>query len=66
MANQHNRPFEYLRGKIRMEDAAQQIAKRDGIIEGLVCIFSIVQPCRSFAFRFEKGRPFAGQCVRLD
>jgi hypothetical protein len=42
MANRHNRPYEYLRGKIRMEDTAQQIAKRDGIAEGLVCIFSIV------------------------
>ena len=42
MATEHNRPYEYLCGKIRMEDTAQQIAKRDGITEGLVCIFSIV------------------------
>ena len=64
MASKHNRPYEYLRGKIRMEDTAQQIAKRDGITEGLVCIFSIVQPCRSFAFRFEKGRPFVQSAKR--
>jgi hypothetical protein len=64
MANRHNRPYEYLRGKIRMEDTAQEIAKRDGITEGLVCIFSIVQPCRSFSFRFEKGRPFVQSAKR--
>lgn len=69
MALKNNRPYEYLRGKIRMEDRAQEIAKRDGIQEGLVCIFSIVQPCRSFSFRFEKGRPFVQsakrQCLQL-
>jgi len=64
MATQHHRPYEYLRGKIGMEDTAPQIAKREGISEGLVCIFSIVQPCRSFAFRFEKGRPFVQPAKR--
>jgi hypothetical protein len=64
MATQHNRPYVYLHGKIRMEDTAQEIAKRDGITEGLVCIFSIVQPCRSFSFRFEKGRPFVQSAKR--
>jgi len=64
MATKHNRPYVYLQGKIRMEDAAKEMAKRDGITAGLVCIFSIVQPCRSFAFRFEKGRPFVQSAKR--
>jgi hypothetical protein len=64
VAKRHNRPYQYLSGKIRMEDAAKEMAKRDGISEGLVCIFSIVQPCRSFSFRFEKGRPFVQSARR--
>jgi hypothetical protein len=48
MATEHNRPYEYLRGKIRMEDTAQEIDKRDGITEGLLCIISIVQPSKEF------------------
>ena len=44
MANRHHRPYEYLRGKIRMEDTAQQIAKRDGITEGLdLCLLRVSQ-----------------------
>jgi hypothetical protein len=64
MAQRQNRPYQYLSGKIRMEDTAKEIAKRDGVSEGLVCIFSIVQPCRSFSFRFEKGRPFVQSARR--
>jgi len=64
MATQQNRLYVYLHGKIRMEDSAKEMAKRDRISEGLVCIFSIVQPCRSFAFRFEKGRPFVQSAKR--
>jgi hypothetical protein len=64
VAKRHNRPYQYLSGKIRVEDAAKEMAKRDGITEGLVCIFSIVQPCRSFSFRFEKGRPFVQSARR--
>jgi hypothetical protein len=64
MADRHHRPYVYLQGKIRMEDAAKEMAQKDGIADGLVCIFSIVQPCRSFAFRFEKGRPFVQSAKR--
>jgi hypothetical protein len=35
VAKRHNRPYQYLSCKIRMEDAAKEMAKRDGIIEGL-------------------------------
>lgn len=31
------------------EDLARQIAERDGVTEGLVCVLSAVEPCRSFA-----------------
>ena len=55
MATHHNRPYEYLRAKIRMEDTAQQIVKRDGITEGLVCIFSIVQPWAGVRLPLREG-----------
>jgi len=64
MATQHNRPYVYLQGKIQKDETARQIAQRDGITEGLVCIFSIVEPGRSFSFRFEKGRPFVQSAKR--
>lgn len=53
-AEQVNRPFIYLTsahthasGESK-EDMARVIAERDGITEGLVCIFSVIEPCRSF------------------
>ena len=57
MAQNHGRPFQYLKSNIDKEQAAREMAHRDGIHRGLVCIFSIVEPCRSFSFRFAKPRP---------
>jgi hypothetical protein len=47
MAQKHARPFQYLVSNIRKEDTARQLAERDGIEEGLVCVFSILEPCRA-------------------
>lgn len=49
------RPVEYLaaasthRSGRSKEARARQIAERDGVTEGLVCVLSVVEPCRSFA-----------------
>jgi hypothetical protein len=49
------RPVEYLAGasthrsRCSKEAWARQIAERDGVTEGLVCVLSVVEPCRSFA-----------------
>jgi hypothetical protein len=66
MARKHNRPYSYLRSNIRKEDAARQLAERDGITEGLVCVFSILEACRSFSFsfRFDSGQPFVQSASR--
>jgi hypothetical protein len=64
MAKRHGRPLEYLVSNIRKEEKARQLAQRDGITEGLVCIFSIVEPCRTFSFRFHTGRPFVQSASR--
>jgi len=58
MARKKERPFAYLEKKIPMEKKARELAEQDNIQQGLVCIFSIVEPCRSYSFRFEKGKPF--------
>jgi hypothetical protein len=44
-----DRPFEYLRSsKTDKKAKAEQIAVRDQISEGLICVLSCVEPCLSF------------------
>jgi len=63
-AEQEGRPFEYLTARTRMETQAREWIERDHIGAGLVGIFSVLEPCRSFSFRFEKGRPFVQSARR--
>src|SRR5690349_18305757 len=43
------RPVQYLNsGKIDKKTLAEQIAARDQIEDGLICVLSCVEPCRSF------------------
>jgi len=58
MAAKQGRPFQYLATSTRKEDLARKMAADEGIERGLICIFSVLEPCRTFSFRFEKGRPF--------
>ena len=64
MAKKHERPFQYLSSNMRKEDTAGKLAERDAIEEGLVCIFSILEPCRTFSFRFKPGRPYVQSARR--
>lgn len=49
IAKKHNRPLQYLSSsKIRKEDLARAIMHRDNITQGLICIFSCLEPCQSF------------------
>jgi hypothetical protein len=49
IAKKHNRPLKYLpSSKVRKEDAARNIMKQDHITQGLICIFSCLEPCQSF------------------
>jgi hypothetical protein len=58
MAAKQGRPFQYLAVPTRKEDLARKMAEKEGIQRGLICVFSVLEPCRTFSFRFEKGRPF--------
>src|SRR5206468_6145733 len=70
VAKQEGRPFQYLQEKVRKEELAKEIAARDQIRDGLICVFSVLEPCRTFSFRFEKGKPFVAsarrKCLFLD
>ena len=70
MAEKYNRPYEYLNGgKLRKEEKALEIAKKGGITDGLICIFSRLEPSRTFKLRYGKKRPriesHFGKCLCL-
>ncbi len=47
-AIEQGRPVEYLASKIDKEKRAQEIAQRDGVKEGLVAVFTCVEPCMTY------------------
>jgi len=52
LAEKAGRPAQYLASpKESKEDLARAIAERDGISEGLVCVFSTLETCMSFEVR---------------
>jgi hypothetical protein len=57
VAEKSARPYRHLNRPVRKEKRAREIAERDGITEGLVCIFSAVESCQSFAVVPGEGRP---------
>jgi hypothetical protein len=58
MATAAQRPHQYLTGPTRKEELARQIAARDGITEGLVCVFSVLEPCRTFSLVWKEAHPY--------
>lgn len=56
MAANHKRPYQYLPRKIRKDDLARRIAERDGIRQGLICIFSELESCPSFKVAYAHHR----------
>jgi hypothetical protein len=56
-ARQHNRPVIYLRSSnISKEEEAVKIATRDGVREGLICVFKCVEPCWTFDIHRNRER----------
>jgi len=50
IAEKSNRPYLYLNSpSVSKEELAEQIMKRDQIDEGLICVLSTVELCRSFS-----------------
>jgi len=49
IAEKKGRPVLYLEsGRISKEEKAKEIMHRDGIKDGLVCVFTALEPCQSF------------------
>ena len=66
LAKTQGRPLIYLNSSnIPKEEEARQIAQRDDVREGLICVFSAVEPCFSYEIRGDarkrllelRGRP---------
>lgn len=57
VAKKQGRPFEYINGRMRKDDYATEIAERDGIDRGLVCVLRVVEPCQSFKVVPGEKRP---------
>ncbi len=64
MAIREGRPYEFLTEKTRMEERARALAEKDGIQEGLVCIYRVLRPCRTFSFKFTRGGLFVNPAQR--
>ena len=41
----------------RMEENARELARHDGITEGLVCVYGAMETCRTFRVRYGDGCP---------
>jgi hypothetical protein len=68
MADSERRPFQYFGARVRKEQLAREIAERDGIQEGLVCVFSTLEPCRTFSIRWRDAsyiQPAKRKCLFL-
>ncbi len=57
LAQQAGHPYLYLRRPIRKDDEARRIAERDGLSEGLSCVFAILEQAQSFQLRYGEGKP---------
>ena len=50
IAQQSNRPYVYLQSSAQSkEEVAKDIAERDQVTEGLICILGCVEQCQSFS-----------------
>jgi hypothetical protein len=71
-ARRLGRPIEYLNSpQLRKEDHARTIAQRDGITDGLIGVFTCVEPCWSFSLRGNRSskklefQPELRKCLHL-
>src|SRR6266581_9646251 len=69
MAAAAGRPYQYLGERTRKEDLARQIAKRDGIDEGLICVFALLEVSRTFSVVWKERSSFVQstrrKCLQL-
>ncbi len=64
LAAQAGRRFQHLPTAERMEDNARLLAAKEGIAEGLVCVYSTLETCRTFRVRYGECGPDLGPDLR--
>ena len=65
-AKEEGRPYVHLDSpKISKEERAIEIRDRDGIEEGLVCVFGCVEPCMTYEYTPRKDRKGPWLCRRV-
>ncbi len=57
LAKRSGRQYVYLNGPHRKEALAKDLAQREGITQGLVCVMRAVEPCQSFKMIPGQKRP---------
>jgi len=57
MAKRAGRPYEYKNHFIRKEDYVRQMAERDQVREGLICVLATQESCTSFKLLYGDKRP---------
>ena len=57
LAERSERPYIHINGQVRKEEKAREIANRDGITDGLICVLSAVETSQSFKLAYGKDRP---------
>ncbi len=62
MADKAGRPYIYFNHSFRKETEAREIACRDGITKGLICIFAVREQNRSFSMRYGENKPHLVSC----
>ncbi len=65
LAAQAGRPYRHLLSHEKMEDNARVLVQRDGIKEGLICVYSTLETCRTFRVRFGARGPELGPDLRV-
>lgn len=66
LAKAAGRPFLYQDRVVHGKDElARQIAARDGVAEGLICVFSTVEPAMCFGLAGAATRPRLRKCLHL-
>ena len=59
VAAKAGRPWVYLESSagLRMDEQARTMAQKDGISQGLICVFSRIEPCRTYRLVCAKPKP---------
>src|SRR5262245_30070524 len=66
MAARAGRPYQHPPATQSKEDLARASARRDGVSEGLVCVFSCLENCRTFRLQFAPRGGGSRPLLRAD